>query len=322
MRAFYFFIFLTWSLVIAGCGTRNNDLVVTFSGICDGSAAVRIGREQLLIASDETNSLYLFNSNGGALIRSYRLGDLLGLSDDAEMDLEAAVVHDDGVWWIGSHGRDASANDAPNRRVIFKTGLPVANGADLTVKVKIHDLSNILSEFVSDSALLLAPKKGGINIEGMSVTIDGDLLIALRSPLSEGLSGDATVIQIAMRDGVFELVKSYRLALGNRGVRDLVITEKGYLLIAGDVGSGGDYSVFRWQLSGELSELFAVPQGFNAEALVDMGQYWLLLSDDGKVARSDSEANDGDRACEDIIWKNSAGSSHRSVFLRGLSFVP
>ncbi len=322
MRPISVLTLLFMSLLVAGCENKNRDPTVIFSGICDGSAAVRVGREQLLIASDEANALYLFNSEGGVLIHSFQLTDLLRLPHDSEMDLEAAVVHDNGIWWIGSHGRDASADDAPNRRVLFQTSVPSAGSKDLTLKTEIHDVSHLLSKVVSDPALARAPKKGGINIEGLSVTSSGDLLIALRSPLSNAMSGDAFVLQITMRDEMFELVDSFRLALGDRGVRDIVITDNGYLLIAGEVASGGDFSVFRWWLTGELKELFKVPQGFNAEALVDMGEYWLLLSDDGKVTRPDDEAKDGDRACEDIISKNSKAGSNSSVFLRGLSFVP
>ncbi len=279
-----------------------------------------MGRQQILVASDEANALYLFNSQGGDLQKSYSLEEFL--PNRAEMDIEAGVLHDGGVWWIGSHGLDANADTAPNRNVLFKIGLPdVDNRGNGKVELlsELYDLSELIQNSVDDSARKLAPKKGGINVEGMSFTINGDLLVALRSPLSNGTSGSATIIQLALKNNEFKVVDTFQLALGNRGIRDLVITDNGYLLIAGGVASGGRFTVYRWNLAGQPVELFEVPEGFNAEALVDMGQEWLLLSDDGKVARVDNDAEDGYRDCEDI---ETTGGARSNVYFRGLRFVP
>ena len=111
------------------------------------------------------------------------------------------------------------------------------------------------------------------------------------------------------------------MSLSDRGVRDIVSSDNGYYLIAGTVKSGGEFSVFRWQLSGELVEVFAIPSGFNAEGLVNMGQYWLVLSDDGKVKRKDREASGGDRICDKIVRKNSTGHANKNVYFRGIKFT-
>jgi len=50
--------------------------------------------------------------------------------------------------------------------------------------------------------------------------------------------------------------------------------------------------------------LYDLPPHFNAEALVDIGRHWLVLSDDGKVKRSDESAADGVRSCDSIRRKN------------------
>lgn len=323
-------------ILVGGCdlSTHRSAAAITYTGICDGSAAVRVGRNQILVAYDELNSLYLFNADGGGIEHTFALGDLLDLTNDDEMDVEAAVVHEEGIWWIGSHGLTSDSSAAPNRRVLFKTSIPESgSSANLTLLAGPYDLSELLGGVVGESATGLAPKAGGINIEGLSVTGSGDLLIALRSPLSAGDSGMAAVLQITARQNAFEIVKHYQLPLGDRGVRDIVISDDGYLLIAGDVASGGVFHVYRWRPSitttgsrtnnpeDNIEEVFAVPEGFNAEALVDMGAYWLVLSDDGKVKRRDAEAKDQDRICDKIARKSRSQQSHSSVYFRGLRFT-
>ncbi len=327
----YLFFSLLVCLLCVGCGEKTkHDSVLVYQGICDGSAAIRLDGDKLLVAYDEMNSLFLFDAEGGAIQQTIELGELLELPDNSEMDLEAAVVQGSGVWWIGSHGLDSEADLVPNRRVLFKTTLPGNSSVDSETKSGLltmelqegpYDLSELLSEFAGDDAARLAPKKGGINVEGISVTRDGDMLIALRSPLTNGLAGDATILQVAKQGQTFQLVENHRFSLGDRGIRDIVISDGGYYLIAGDVKSGGDFSIFRWQLSGALEEVFAIPHNFNAEGLVDMGQYWLVLSDDGKVKRKDREASDGDRTCDKIVRRNSSGHANKNVYFRGIKFT-
>ncbi len=321
-------------LCLWGCGEKpQRETVLVYQGICDGSAAVRFGSDKLLVAYDEMNSLFVFDAEGGAVKQSIELGEVLQLPNDKEMDLEAAVVHDNGVWWIGSHGLDSDAGTVPNRRVLFKTSLPDDSPGEIgagkaeqglqaiTLLEGPYDLGELLFDFAGSKASKLAPKKGGLNIEGISVTEGGDLLVALRSPLTNGLAGDATILQLAKQRQSFSLAKTYQLSLSDRGVRDIVSSDNGYYLIAGTVKSGGEFSVFRWQLSGELVEVFAIPSGFNAEGLVNMGQYWLVLSDDGKVKRKDREASGGDRICDKIVRKNSTGHANKNVYFRGIKFT-
>lgn len=330
------------TVLVSSCGDdQQRDSTLIYSGVCDGSAAVRIGRNEILVAYDEMNSLFVFDAEGGSFKGTAPLRDILQLSDDDEMDLEGGVVLNNGVWWIGSHGRDSSADPAPNRRVLFKTSIPELSdgGAEIRLLDGPFDIAELISDSLSSDAngsvpaKDLAPKKGGINVEGLSVTAAGDLLVALRSPLTRGMTGDAIILELSKRQGSIDLVRTYRLPLGDRGIRDIVISANGYLLIAGAVESGGNFSVFRWQRPVRADDMRAddiqadniegvlkVPRGLNAEALVDLGTYWLLLSDDGKVNRSDSEASDGDRICDNIVRHNSLAQTHKSVYFRGIKF--
>ena len=230
------------------------------------------------------------------------------------------MLHEDGIWWAGSHGLDSDADPAPNRELLFKTNIPAAASDNIALRAGPFSLSDVINQSIQQAAeagefSTLAPKKGGINIEGMSVTGDGDLLVALRSPLSKGMVGDALVLQMAFDDGKFELAASYQLDLNDRGIRDLVTSDNGYLLIAGDIDSGGEFSIFEWKPQGKISKLLDLPADFNAEALIDMGDRWLVLSDDGKVERRK------DKSCDKLLKKNPARNSDR-IYFRGLVFSP
>ena len=296
---------------------------VIFNGICDGSASVRAGRQQLLVANDETNAIYAFD-NTGSLLRSYSFDSLLELPGDGETDIEAASVHGQSIWWIGSHGRDSSGELATNRELLFKTNIPQM--ADkLIVTEGPYNLVSLINRIVDQqlerNTLSRAPKKGGLNIEGLAFTPGGDFLVGLRSPLSRGSSGDASVLRLALEDGEFEFVANYTLDLNDRGIRDLVASKNGYLLIAGGVGGGGIFSLFKWDITGKLEKVLDFPEGFNAEALVNMGSYWLVLSDDGKVKRSAATDADGSRSCDELFKGNEPAAKLESVYFRGLLFL-
>jgi len=77
-------------------------------------------------------------------------------------------------------------------------------------------------------------------------------------------------------------------------------------LIAGDVAGGGQFSIYEWNISRMPKKLLDLPEGFNAESLVDMGNYWLVMSDDGKVERPRRET--GDTTCDKIFRDSRTGS--------------
>ena len=85
------------------------------------------------------------------------------------------------------------------------------------------------------------------------------------------------------------------------------------MIIAGPVASGGDFALYAWDGYSQPEQLMKLNE-LNAEGIVDMDSNWLLLSDDGKVAREDNEASDGYRKCDRIRSKNSSGGGHPSVF--------
>ena len=85
---------------------RNNSGLYTFQGICDGSAAVKIAADTILVAYDESTSLFAFKFTGGTATARRDLNDLLDLKSAAELDIEALAHHqllrNDGA--DGKHG--------------------------------------------------------------------------------------------------------------------------------------------------------------------------------------------------------------------------
>ena len=86
-----------------------------FREACDGSGAVLLSDERLLVANDEDNLLRVYDAKRGGLPLS-RLDLAAALRDAAgrggekepkEADLEAAALLDGVVYLIGSHGRNA-----------------------------------------------------------------------------------------------------------------------------------------------------------------------------------------------------------------------
>ena len=117
----------------------------------------------------------------------------------------------------------------------------------------------------------------------------------------------------------FEVQLVYFLDLAGLGIRDIVKFENGYMIVAGPVASGGDFTLYTWDGYSQPQQYMKLNE-LNAEGIVDLGSYWLILSDDGKVKRADDEAHDGYRKCDRIRSKNASGGAHPNVYFRARKF--
>lgn len=304
--------------LISACSDPVAELPVTktvvFNGICDGSAAVLVDDQSLLVAYDESNSLYLYNVDGGMPLAEFSYQALLGIDSD-EVDVEAVAVADNGLWWIGSHGLDGDGDKAPNRSILFRTNAPDSADSELRVLESVTDLMSIILDTDDSNALFSKktlkkkPKKGGFNIEGLAVATDGSLLVGLRSPLSA--SDLAIIVQLRHTDSGFVVQQSYQPDLGGRGIRDIQPSaDDGFIIIAGDVESHGVFALYHWQPGGKASVLTHLDRGLNPEALVRFADHWLVFSDDGKMERSNGVI------CDDLAGDQL--STNKEVFFRAI----
>ena len=281
---------------------------ITYFGVCDGSAAVRLDDTTLLVANDETNVLHSFDIWGGPPVASVDLNNLLVLDPKKpEIDFEAVARNGDLIWWIGSHGRNKKGKKRPNRRMFFATNVPARDLSDLRVVspqynlVPILQAHSTLADILTDEVVKTAPKKGGLNIEGLAIAPDGRVSLGLRAPLTEagGMTGDALIVTISAADEVWSVTSIARLPLKNTGIRDMVWDNDKMMIISGPVDSGGPFSLFTWDGISKL-ELVEAPaiDDLNPEALVAIGSKWLVLSDDGSKMRT--AVNGGAEECKDL----------------------
>ena len=303
-------------------GADDQDSII-FKGICDGSAAVKLGDGSILVAYDELNTLYTYSISGGIPIASIDLSNILNLKTKNEIDIEAGTVSGDRIWWIGSHSSDKKGKHAPNRHMLFATNIPSADLSDLLLVNEPVDLTDIvlksidMANVLTEKARKRLPKEGGLNIEGLSSGSDGVILVGFRSPLSgaDGMSGNALILSLLPTGRTFEVGKLSELDLENRGVRDIVKDGPGYVIVAGPVATEGKFALYTWNGNNALHKTKSLDD-LNAEGILDLGRQWLILSDDGKVKRADDGASDGMRTCDKIRSKNSPGETHPSVFFR------
>lgn len=212
--------------------------VVSFKGVCDASAAIALDATRIIVGDDEKPWLSIYGLDGGDRLSKIALPHLAG---GGEADIEGAAILGDRIVWISSNGRDKHGNAEAGRFQLFAShrladhqwaedfspsfsGLPAAiaatNGpAYKPLRKAVGDLNHPDPD--------LAPKKHGLNIEGLAVSQDGEaLLIGLRNPHPHG---EAILFRVdnaaALLDGTASTPKLgaiVTLDLGDRGIRDMV----------------------------------------------------------------------------------------------------
>ncbi len=270
----------------------------TYSGPCDASAAVALDAEHFVVGNDERNTLYVYRRGQPLAVASLRLSKFLGTRADAESDIEGAAAIGTRIYWITSHGRDSRGKAQPSRHRFFATevlpGLPPALapvGEPYVRLLRDMEASDALKPYkLGDAARLAAEAEGGLNIEGLAATPEGELLIGLRNPLSHQralvipLENPAEVIN----GGRARFGTPIELDLGRRGIRSIELVGASYLIVAGPPADSGSFALYRW--SGKPGDA-AMPlagvdlKDLRPEALFAIPQTNLvqLLSDDGGV---------------------------------------
>jgi hypothetical protein len=271
---------------------------VTFTGMCDASAAVMLDERRVIVADDDEDVLRVYDvSRGGAPLASTDLSTWLGAggtSRGGAVDIEAATKVGNQALWLTSHARkDEGAKDLGQSR--FFATVPTSDGTrhEPTGRPYVNLRKHLLKhpELV---ALGKSLKKGGpeepvgLNLEGAVSRSDGSLLLGFRNPLIEDR---ALVIPLLNPEGTLRgesprLGPGQRLDLGGLAVRDLTRWREQILIVAGPVPDGGVFRLFLWNgASGKPEPIPVDLTDLNPEAALafdDRGLV-LLLSDDGDV---------------------------------------
>jgi len=271
---------------------------VTFEGACDASGAVPVDERHFAVADDEDNVIRIYDAmTGGKPVRRSNLSKQLALDrKGAESDIEAATSLNGHAYWLSSHGRNSRGEADPNRSLLITTDLPTLD-SKLEVRGRVYrqlltDLqeSPLLRGYGLEHAAELAPKAaGGLNLEGLTATPEGTLLIGFRNPIPHGKALIVPLLNptaLEEQAGRLVLGAPIELDLGGLGVRSLSFWRGSYLIAAGPAAAEeGPVRLYRWPGPGSLPSLAADAafEDTHPEAFftAESNEEILVLSDDG-----------------------------------------
>jgi hypothetical protein len=273
--------------------------ITTYTGCCDASAAVAVDERHFVVADDEDNILRVYDRAGGAPLIEIDLSSHLGTKKKAdEADLEGGTMVDDIIYWIGSHGRNSKGKDSPMRQRIIATSVGRARGG-LQIEPVSKPYTKLLEDMLADErfqkfgfeqAATRAPKsEGALNIEGLTSTPDGHVLIGFRNPIP---NGKAIIIPLLNPRKIFEGDRAQFgdpvvLDLNGLGIRSLGYHDGRCLIIAGHYAEGGNSRVYEWKPGEPNARLLENIKlaGLNPEGMsfvaADGKREFLVVSDDG-----------------------------------------
>jgi hypothetical protein len=281
----------------AAANSLAGEHVVTFEGTCDASGAVPIDARYFAVADDESNVLRVYDSEkGGPPIDWVDMTPSLHLKKKKkpEADLEAATQVGNYALWISSHARTKKGKSQPDRLRFFATSMPTRDthmkleGAPYTALLEDMMRDPRLAQFDLARAAERAPQEeGGLNIEGMTATPDGGVLLGFRNPLPKGRALLVTLVNPLdpMHGKPVRFGPPLLLDLDGLGVRSLSWWHGRYLIAAGHYEHGAVSRLYAWQGDASPPELIVTPplEDFNPEAFFtpeERGEI-MLLSDDG-----------------------------------------
>ena len=290
-------------LFVAGAGAAQLSAPTVYSGMCDASAAVAISSNLFVVADDEDNKLRIYDANGGgAPVKAFDFSSFLRIDPkEPELDVEGAARIGNRIYWITGHGRNKNAKYRESRQRFFATDiLETANGPELKAVGKYY--ARLLVDLLTDprfSSFGLAygsqraPKdRGGFNIEGLTETPDGKLLIGFRNPIPKKRALLVPLLNPGqvVEGGAMKLGNPIQLDLQGRGVRAITLQAGEYIIIAGAYDTAARAQLYRWDGRSPAPTLVRMNWGsINPEAVVFYSgrREAQVLSDDGtlKIAR-------------------------------------
>jgi hypothetical protein len=274
--------------------------IVTQIGCCDGSAGVALDQDHFLVANDENSILRVYSRRGQTSpLTQFNFRKFLDLKkSNDESDLEGMTRIGSTIYVIASHSRSKEGEKRKSRRQLFALSYQLREGKiDLipigepyTKLLKHLEESQLFDGLnFQEAARLSSNEKGGLNIEGLSSTPDGGLLIGFRAPIHQGktilIKLDNPSEVVLGRQPKFSQAK--QLLLGRMGVRGIERFENTYLLTT-ESDQGKTYpQLFQWNGSEQRPRrvFVSLPKKLNPESILifpDTGLEEIhLLSDDG-----------------------------------------
>jgi hypothetical protein len=321
MRNFCAILFCLSAFSVAFAGDSND--VYTFRGSSDASAAVALDEDSFIVADDENNVLRAYKFATLQPVFTYDLaGFLATTAKNPEADIEGATKVGNRIYWITSHGRNKDGKIRLNRYRFFATDFKMEDDniiikpAGKPCRTLVHSLlkqDSIVKDDLARAAGFsaaglkirelenLAPKKQGLNIEGLCASADGKILyIGFRNPLHKTDSGKMRAIVIPLKNADSVIEKNAKPVFGEAllwnldgsRVRSMEYSafHKAFFIIAGPADEKKDFALYKW--SGDqgqqpeiIRKLEDLPQDFTPETLFSFenSDKLFLLSDDGTL---------------------------------------
>ncbi len=298
--------FTTWTtgILIASCASASSagpdaGKLVVFEGTCDASGAVPIDGRHFALADDEDNRLRIYDGErGGPPLWSYDLTPRLGLTGKKaeEVDLEGASHIGDRAFWVGSHARKKSGKRSPARLLFITTTIPRRDG-EMEVVGKVHE--KLLDELLADPRIAAQglaeaaerppQAEGGLNIEGLTATAEGTLVLGFRNPIPKGRALLVPILNpLEISGGApARFGDPITLDLGGRGIRALSRRGDRLLILAGSYAHERETRLYVWdgKPASAPRELGFALGDLNPEAFFNAGGRGeaMILSDDGAL---------------------------------------
>lgn len=321
---------------VTSCADHNepDQTVFVFEGMSDASAAVALSRKMFIVADDENNMLRVYKiESNSAPVFSYDLTSFLGIAPKhPEADIEAATMVGERIYWITSHGRNKDGKMRPNRYRFFATSVKVKDQS-ISISPVGTPCQTLVQELVRTESMCkldlqratrfsatnlkekertkLAPKKQGLNIEGLCASPDGKTIyIGFRNPRPRSVAtgrGQALVVALNNPSQVIEKAEEPIFGepilwdLGGLGIRSMEYSHfyEAYFIVAGPHDGQSRFALYRWSGKKDtppilVREIDTDKSKFTPEALVvfDNSDSFWLLSDDGSLTIDVSDASE------------------------------
>jgi hypothetical protein len=308
---------------------------VQHHGICDASGAPALDDNSFIVANDEDNHLRVYAANqSGVPLKKIDINDYFTNNPKKkEVDIEAATELNGLIYWITSHGRNKKGERKPKRHQFFAN--KITNSAELILEQVGNSYTQLvfkdmfqderLKDYELEKAEELAPKEeGGLNIEGLTATPNGELLIGFRNPIPRGkalilpLTNPLDIIQKDESEVHAIFGNPIELDLGGLGIRSIEYWQdyKIYLIIAGAYDVSDEFAIYQW--SGNCKdtpqkiESINLPPNFRPEAVLfypNRKNQFQLLSDDGAIVRANGTE------CKEIEDESNPEKYFRSIWI-------
>jgi len=319
-------VLVVWVFVAVSpalCDWSSGEFLV-FRGASDASAAVAVSEDMFVVADDENNILRIYETSKTVQpVGHFDMTSFLEIEPEhPEADIEAAAMIGRRIYWITSHGRNKDGKLRPNRYRFFATEVLFENRSvklrpvGKPYKTLVHELVktnaarrlglNKSTRFGADlkkkEREKLAPKKEGLNIEGLCASPDGGTLyMGFRNPRPKDRKtgrAKAIVIPLLNPNGIIDAGESPVFGepilwdLKGLGIRSMEYSPscKAFFIIAGGPDEDVGFALYRWsgrpESPPELERKLNLGKSkFTPEALIpfEKSGRLLMLSDDGSL---------------------------------------